>query len=75
MLVVICAQAHDAQRLGQEIPFFVPELRVQLFPDWETLPYDQFSPHQDLVSERLAALQHVQTQQCDVLLVAATTAQ
>lgn len=75
MLVVICAEALDAQRLAEEIPFFEPELRVQLLPDWETLPYDQFSPHQDLVSERLAALQYVQTRQCDVLLVAATTAQ
>ena len=31
-------------------------LRCALFPDWETLPYDSFSPHQDLISERLATL-------------------
>ena len=49
-LAVLCAQALDAQRLRDEIPFFAPELRVHLLPDWETLPYDQFSPHQDLVS-------------------------
>jgi transcription-repair coupling factor (superfamily II helicase) len=29
---------------------------VHLLPDWETLPYDSFSPHQDLISERLATL-------------------
>ena len=49
-------------------------LRCHLLPDWETLPYDAFSPHQDLVSERLATLHEVQNGQCDVLLVPATTA-
>ena len=73
-LAVLCAQALDAQRLRDEIPFFAPELRVHLLPDWETLPYDQFSPHQDLVSERLATLHYVQSGQCDVLIVPVTTA-
>ena len=49
-------------------------LRCHLLPDWETLPYDAFSPHQDLVSERLATLYEVQNGQCDVLIVPATTA-
>src|SRR3954447_21657350 len=52
-LAVFTSQALDGQRLAQELPFFEPGLRVNLFPDWETLPYDNFSPHQDLVSERL----------------------
>jgi len=74
MLAVFCTDALDAQRLSEEIPFFSPGLRVHRLADWETLPYDQFSPHQDLVSERLATLHHVSTGQCDVLLVAAGTA-
>jgi transcription-repair coupling factor (superfamily II helicase) len=74
MLVVLCADASSSQRLAEEIPFFAPDLRVHLLPDWETLPYDQFSPHQDLVSERLATLHHVSRRECDVLLVAASTA-
>jgi transcription-repair coupling factor (superfamily II helicase) len=41
---------------------------------WETLPYDAFSPHQDLVSERLATLHEITSGQCDVMLVPATTA-
>ena len=49
-------------------------LRCHLLPDWETLPYDAFSPHQDLVSERLATLYEVQNGHCDVLIVPATTA-
>ncbi len=73
-LVVITANAHEAQRLTEEIPFFAPELRVHLLPDWETLPYDHFSPHQDLISERLATLHHVRSQSCDVLVVPVTTA-
>jgi transcription-repair coupling factor (superfamily II helicase) len=58
--------------------FFAPELRCALFPDWETLPYDQFSPHQDLISERLATLWRIgqkdAAQGADVVLVPATTA-
>jgi transcription-repair coupling factor (superfamily II helicase) len=47
---------------------------VHLLPDWETLPYDHFSPHQDLISERLATLHHVRSSSCDVLVVPVTTA-
>ncbi|MGK5014822.1 transcription-repair coupling factor [Janthinobacterium sp. HLS12-2] len=75
MLAVVVAQASDGQRLLDEIPWFGgTELRCHLLPDWETLPYDAFSPHQDLVSERLATLHEIQTRQCDVLIVPATTA-
>ncbi|MDD2685573.1 MAG: transcription-repair coupling factor [Gallionella sp.] len=73
-LVVIAANALEAQRLLEEIPFFSPALRVHLLPDWETLPYDHFSPHQDLISERLATLHHIRTQACDVVIVPITTA-
>jgi transcription-repair coupling factor (superfamily II helicase) len=73
-LVVLTSQALDGQRLTDEIPFFVPGLRVNYFPDWETLPYDSFSPHQDLVSERLATLYQMSHGACDVLIVPVTTA-
>ncbi len=73
-LVVIAANALEAQRLVDEIPFFDPTLKVHLLPDWETLPYDHFSPHQDLVSERLATLHHIRTQAFDVVIVPITTA-
>ena len=75
MLAVIVANASDAQRLLDEIPWFGGDkLRCHLLPDWETLPYDAFSPHQDLVSERLATLHEISGGQCDVMLVPATTA-
>ena len=74
LLAVLTANAGDAQRLLQEIPWFAAHLRVRLLPDWETLPYDSFSPHHDLVSERLATLYAVTRGDCDVLLVPASTA-
>jgi len=77
-VVVVTADANDAQRLLEEIAFFAPNLRCALFPDWETLPYDTFSPHQDLISERLATLWRIQQRDketgADVVIVPATTA-
>jgi len=56
LTVIITAEPADTQRLEDELALFAPALRVAVFPDWETLPYDTFSPHQDLISERLATL-------------------
>ncbi|OHC70189.1 MAG: transcription-repair coupling factor, partial [Rhodocyclales bacterium GWA2_65_20] len=74
VLTVVTASPIDAQRLQEEVAWFAPDLRVHLLPDWETLPYDSFSPHQDLISERLATLHAVVRGECDVLIAAATTA-
>ena len=74
VMVVFCAQAQDAQRLIEEIPAFAPQLKTRLLPDWEILPYDHFSPHQDLVSERLATLYELLNGSCDIVLVPVTTA-
>ncbi|KXB32296.1 transcription-repair coupling factor [Dechloromonas denitrificans] len=74
LLAVVTASAADAQRLLDEIPWFAPGLKVRLLPDWETLPYDHFSPHQDLVSERLATLWAALQGEVEILLVPASTA-
>jgi transcription-repair coupling factor (superfamily II helicase) len=71
---IVTADATDAQRLIDELAFFAPDLRCVLFPDWETLPYDTFSPHQDLISERLATLWRISQGDADVIVVPATTA-
>ena len=73
-LVVFSAEPLAAQRLTEEIPLFAPDLRVRQLPDWETLPYDGFSPHQDLVSERLRTLHALMQEGVDILLVPVTTA-
>ncbi|MDK9715780.1 MAG: transcription-repair coupling factor [Sulfuritalea sp.] len=74
LLAVVTASPLEAQRLAEEIAWFAPALRVHLLPDWETLPYDSFSPHQDLISERLATLYAVSCNECEVLIAAASTA-
>jgi transcription-repair coupling factor (superfamily II helicase) len=73
-LAVVSAGAQEAQRLLEEIAWFDRSLRLCLLPDWETLPYDSFSPHQDLVSERLATLYRIQSRDFDVVVVPAQTA-
>ncbi|WP_143161040.1 transcription-repair coupling factor [Pollutimonas bauzanensis] len=73
-LVVLCAEPLAAQRLAEEILLFAPELRVRQLPDWETLPYDSFSPHQDLISERLRTLHALMQESVDILTVPVTTA-
>ncbi|MGB8600456.1 MAG: transcription-repair coupling factor [Burkholderiales bacterium] len=72
-LVIITANALHAERLREEIAWFDPKLSVHLLPDWETLPYDNFSPHPDLVSERLATLHYFSQQSCDVAIVPVST--
>ena len=72
--MVVTAEAADAQRLLDELRWFAPALRVGLLPDWETLPYDSFSPHQDLISERLATLWAIHNRQLDVVIAPASTA-
>lgn len=73
-LVIITANAFEAQRLVEEIPFFAPEIQVHVLPDWETLPYDVFSPHPDLISERLATMYQLSQNQSDVVVIPMTTA-
>ena len=68
--------AHDAgqgQRLAEEVTLFEPSLRVRYLPDWETLAYEAFSPHQDLISDRLLTLYEALTGHLDALIVAAPT--
>ncbi|SMC25081.1 transcription-repair coupling factor (superfamily II helicase) [Andreprevotia lacus DSM 23236] len=73
-LLILTAQAQDAARLKEEIAFFAPGKTVLQLPDWETLPYDHFSPHQDLISERLETLWQLREQKADVVLVPLQTA-
>lgn len=74
LVAIVTAEPADTQRLEGELKFFAPGLRVAVFPDWETLPYDTFSPHQDLISERLATLWRIRQGEVDVVLMPASTA-
>jgi transcription-repair coupling factor (superfamily II helicase) len=58
-VLVIARNAQTARQLEDEIRFFTggaAELPILSFPDWESLPYDAFSPHPDIISQRLATL-------------------
>ena len=72
-LLLVCASAADAQRFRDEIAWLAPSLRIALLADWETLAWDAFSPHDDLVSERLATLHAMQSGAIDLVIAAATT--
>jgi len=75
-LVVVTADTLTANRLDYELRFYLgknSDVPVLSFPDWETLPYDAFSPHQDIISERLAALYQLPQLQRGVLIVPITT--
>ncbi|MDL4861991.1 transcription-repair coupling factor [Halomonas elongata] len=71
-LLVITADTAAAQRLEGDLAFY-SRLPVLPFPDWETLPYDSFSPHQDIVSSRLRTLRRLQDGEHGIVLVPVNT--
>ena len=75
-VLVIAADTPEATRLEYELRFFTGDgetLPVLQFPDWETLPYDNFSPHQDIISQRLATLYRLPTLERGLLVVPVNT--
>jgi transcription-repair coupling factor (superfamily II helicase) len=72
--LVLTATAEDARRLIAEIGWLAPGCQARLLPDWETLPYDCLSPHQDLVSERLATLYALTQGACKLVIAPVATA-
>ncbi len=78
LLVVVTPSTSVAHTLERELPLFLEKsekqpVEILTLPDWETLPYDNFSPHQDIVSERLHAFHRLPGMQRGVLLVPITT--
>ena len=74
MILLISQDMESAERLAQEVRFFAgTALDVGLLPDWETLPYDSFSPHQDIISERIRTLHQLPDQKKGVLIVPIST--
>lgn len=74
VVLAITADTQSATRLEDELGYFLDgELPVLHFSDWETLPYDQFSPHQDIVSARLRTLATLPGLQRGILVVPVST--
>ena len=73
-LLVVANDSRHGDQLEAEIRWFVGErVPVRQFLDWETLPYDSFSPHQDIISERLDILAGLPRWNSGVLVAAAQT--
>ncbi|MEO7558244.1 MAG: transcription-repair coupling factor, partial [Gammaproteobacteria bacterium] len=75
-VVVITEDTLAAQRLEYELHFYAGQdkaLPILGFPDWETLPYDIFSPHQDIISQRLATLYRLPHLSCGILVLPVAT--
>ena len=79
--LILSASAKSAATLANECVFFRGEteaeaenLPIVQFPDWETLPYDLFSPHEDIISERLATLYRLPRLERGIVIVPVTTA-
>ena len=74
-LLIITKDIQQAQQFQQELEFFLDSkaLPIYLFPDWETLPYDHFSPHQDLISERLYCLSQISLLEQGIIIIALPT--
>ncbi len=77
LVVVIARDVQEASRLEQALGFFLQDepLPILHFPDWETLPYDVFSPLPELVSQRLLTLHQLQSAMAGVIIVPVATLQ
>jgi len=75
LLVVITADNSRAQQLEDSLGFYLRDSDVPLlhFPDWETLPYDLFSPHQDIISSRIEVLHRLPTTGRGILITPINT--
>lgn len=74
-IVILTPTMNSAVRLATEIPIFAKsKIHIQIFPDWETLPYDHFSPHQDIVSQRLETLYELTQSNIQCIIVPMKTA-
>ncbi len=71
--VLLTPDSFSAQRIADALRFFRADFNILNFPDWETLPYDTFSPHQDIISERLTALYQLPNLRAGMLIVPIST--
>lgn len=74
LLVIFCDSLNRIEELSEQIKWLNSNARVSIMPDWEILPYDQFSPHKELISERIWAFYQLISGGCDLLLITTASA-
>ena len=77
-ILLITSNTPQALKIEQELLSLAKsdsqnKANICLFPDWETLPYDNFSPHQDIISQRLATLYQLSRMESGIIIVPVTT--
>jgi len=74
-VILVTPDTPTAQRIEYALKFYLGDsaISVMSFPDWETLPYDGFSPHQDIISERLLTLYQLQNLESGIIIVPVQT--
>lgn len=77
VFVVVAKDSLSAYKLEQDLRFFLADKQAEIpilsFPDWETLPYDRFSPHQDIISNRIKVLYQLPELKNGILVVSSAT--
>ncbi|SVA88894.1 uncharacterized protein METZ01_LOCUS141748, partial [marine metagenome] len=67
-LIVVCDSYENGEMLLKDLGFYMGMEGLYFFPPWDVMPYDLFSPHRSLVSQRLQCLHHLQKEKCRVLV-------
>lgn len=73
-MAVFCPDISRMDIIEKTLAWMNPDCRLQILPDWETLPYDRFSPHKDLIAHRIKALTQLLKRECDVVLISMVSA-
>ncbi len=75
LTMLVTETARQAAEQTRALQFFTAEqqLPIYSFPDWETLPYDIFSPHQDIISQRLQTLANLPSARQGIIVVPLST--
>jgi transcription-repair coupling factor (superfamily II helicase) len=74
-ILIVASDMNQLSQWHRELNFFTKNLKLPIltFPDWETLPFDQFSPHEDIVSERLLTLYSLLSAKRGIVLTSINT--
>lgn len=74
--LIVCSSIQEANQLQDELTFFLDnsyQKKIHVFPDWETLPYDTFSPHEDITAGRIKLLASMAKNQQNIYIVTVAT--